>query len=249
MRRPIVAGNWKMNGTQSEAAALIDGILAGLDTITNAEVVVCPPFTLIAMVAKALNSSSVGYGAQNLNVHDVGAYTGEVSGPMLRDLGCTYVIVGHSERRALYGESDDIVAEKFRAAQQHGLVPILCVGETLEQREKGQTEKVIATQLEAVVDTVGIEGFSEAVIAYEPIWAIGTGMTATPQQAQEVHRFIREKLSGLDSTISANLRLQYGGSVKEANARGLFDQPDIDGGLIGGASLQADEFLNICRAA
>ncbi len=249
MRRPIVAGNWKMHGTQSEAATLIDGILAGLDTIENAEVVVCPPFTLISFVAKVLNSSGIGHGAQNLNVNDVGAYTGEVSGPMLQDLGCTYVIVGHSERRALYGENDDIVADKFRAAQQHGLVPILCVGEALEQREKNQTEKVITRQLDAVIDIVGIEGFSQAVIAYEPIWAIGTGMTATPEQAQDVHRFIREKLSGLDSTIAANLRLQYGGSVKGANAQGLFNQPDIDGGLIGGASLQADEFLNICRAA
>ena len=249
MRRPIVAGNWKMNGTQSEAAMLIDGILAGLDTVENVDVVVCPPFTLISFVASVLNGSGIGYGAQNLNVNDVGAYTGEVSGPMLRDLGCTYVIVGHSERRALYGESDDIVAEKFRAAQQHSLVPILCVGETLEQREKNQTEKVITRQLDAVIDIVGIQGFGEAVIAYEPIWAIGTGMTATPEQAQDVHRFVREKLSGLDSKIAANLRLQYGGSVKGTNARGLFDQPDIDGGLIGGASLQADEFLNICRAA
>jgi triosephosphate isomerase len=238
-----------MNGTQSEAATLIDGILTGLDAVKNAEVVVCPPFTLISIVAEALNSSGISYGAQNLNVNDAGAYTGEVSGPMLRDLGCTYVIVGHSERRALYDESDDIVAEKFRAAQQHGLVPILCVGETLEQREKNQTEKLITRQLDAVIDIVGIEGFSQAVIAYEPIWAIGTGMTATPEQAQDVHHFIREKLTGLDSTIAANLRLQYGGSVKGANAQGLFDQADIDGGLIGGASLQADEFLNICRAA
>lgn len=249
MRRPIVAGNWKMNGTQSEAATLIDGILAGRDSVKNAEVVVCPPFTLIAVVADALNGSGIGYGAQTLNVNDVGAYTGEVSGPMLQDLGCTYVIVGHSERRALYGESDDIVADKFRAAQRHGLVPILCIGETLEQRENNETESVITRQLDAVIDIVGIEGFSQAVIAYEPIWAIGTGMTATPEQAQDVHRFIREKLSGLDSSIAANLRLQYGGSVKGANAQGLFDQPDIDGGLIGGASLQADEFLNICRAS
>jgi triosephosphate isomerase len=248
MRRPIVAGNWKMNGTQSEAATLIDGILAGLDTVENTEVIVCPPFTLISFVAEALNNSDVGYGAQNLNVNDAGAYTGEVSGPMLRDLGCTYVIVGHSERRAVYGESDDIVAEKFRAAQQHDLVPILCVGESLQQRENNQTEKVITEQLDAVIDLVGIEGFSQAVVAYEPIWAIGTGMTATPEQAQDVHRFIRDKLSGLDGTIAANLRLQYGGSVKGANAQGLFDQPDIDGGLIGGASLDADEFLNICRA-
>ncbi len=249
MRRPIVAGNWKMNGTRSEAATLISGIVAGVNSVNTAEIVVCPPFTLISVVADALAGSGIGYGAQNLNVHDVGAFTGEVSGPMLRDLGCTYVIVGHSERRALYGESDDLVADKFRAAQQHGLVPILCVGETLDQREKHQTEKVIIRQLDAVVDTVGIEGFNKAVIAYEPIWAIGTGMTATPEQAQEVHRFIREKLSGLDRNIATNLRLQYGGSVKGANARGLLDQPDIDGGLIGGASLQADEFLNICRAA
>lgn len=249
MRRPIVAGNWKMNGTQSEAAPLIDGILSGLDSVSNAEVVVCPPFTLLSMVADALSGSSMSHGAQNLNVKEFGAYTGEVSGPMLRDLGCTYVIVGHSERRALYGESDGVVADKFHAAQQHGLVPILCVGETLEQRTTNETEAVITRQLDAVINIVGIEGFGNAVIAYEPVWAIGTGMTATPEQAQDVHQFIREKLSGLDSTIAANLRLQYGGSVKGANAQGLFAQPDIDGGLIGGASLQADEFLDICRAA
>jgi triosephosphate isomerase len=238
-----------MNGTRSEAAPLIDGILSGFDSVNNAEVVVCPPFTLISMVADAVGGSGMGYGAQNLNVKDFGAYTGEVSGPMLRDLGCTYVIVGHSERRALYGESDDIVADKFLAAQQHGLVPILCVGETLEQRKTNDTQAVITRQLDAVIDVVGIEGFGNAVVAYEPVWAIGTGMTATPEQAQDVHRFIREKLSGLDSTIASSLRLQYGGSVKGSNAQGLFAQPDIDGGLIGGASLQADEFLDICRAA
>ncbi len=248
MRRPIVAGNWKMNGTQSEAAALIEGIRSGLADVKNAEVVVCPPFTLISLVAAALDGSGISYGAQNLNVYDAGAYTGEVSGPMLRDLGCTYVIVGHSERRALYGESDDVVAEKFRAAQQHGLVPILCVGETLEQRVDNDTETVIARQLDAVVDTVGIEAFGQAVIAYEPVWAIGTGMTATPEQAQAVHQFIRDKLAALDGAIADGLRLQYGGSVKGANAQGLFGQPDIDGGLIGGASLHAEEFLNVCRA-
>ncbi len=249
MRQQIVAGNWKMNGVRATAAELIEGILAGVDTVERAEVVVCPPYTLIPQVAQALDDRGISYGAQDLNVNEFGAFTGEVSGPMLRDFGCKYVIVGHSERRALYGDSNNIVAEKFNAAQRHELIPILCVGETLAERQEDETEAVINAQLDAVIDAAGISGFSRAVIAYEPVWAIGTGMTATPDQAQLVHLFIRDKLRGLDSTIADEVRLLYGGSVKADNALGLFGQPDIDGGLIGGASLNAYEFLNICRAA
>jgi triosephosphate isomerase len=182
-------------------------------------------------------------------VHKSGAYTGEISGPMLRDYGCTYVIVGHSERRTLYGETDAMVAEKYGAAQVAGLIPILCVGETLQEREANQTEAVVARQLDAVLDKHGIGSFKNAVIAYEPVWAIGTGKTATPQQAQEVHRFIRSRLTPKDKTVAENTRILYGGSMKGSNARELLTQADIDGGLIGGASLQAEEFLTICRAA
>ena len=238
-----------MHGTKSEASALIDGVRAGMETVNNAEVVVCPPYTLIPLVAQILNNTSIIYGGQNLNANKFGAYTGEISGPMLKDLGCTYVIVGHSERRAFYRETNEIVAEKFQAAQEHGLTPILCVGETLEQRKNNQTESIINEQLDAVIERVGINGFARAVIAYEPVWAIGTGMTATPDQAQDVHHYIREKLLRLEPTIADALRIQYGGSVKAINAADLFGQPDIDGGLIGGASLDSEEFLTICRAA
>jgi triosephosphate isomerase len=249
MRRPIVAGNWKMNGTRSGAVKLINGILSGLSSVATAQVVVCPPSILIPSVAEAANGSGLAHGAQNLSMHEFGAYTGEISGPMLTEFGCTHVIVGHSERRALYGESSAIVADKFRAAQEHGLIPILCVGETLEQREENETEAVVASQLGAVLDLVGIQSFADAVIAYEPVWAIGTGKTATPEQAQDVHRFIRERLAELDGPIAQDVRILYGGSVNASNAKGLFAQSDIDGGLIGGASLKADEFLEVCRAA
>jgi triosephosphate isomerase len=200
-------------------------------------------------VAERLAGSAVGWGGQNLSAHKSGAYTGEVSGPMLKDFACTYVIVGHSERRTYCGEDDQLVAEKFAAAQGHGLVPILCIGETLAERERGQTEQVVARQLDAVLAKVSIAGFKNAVIAYEPVWAIGTGKTATPEQAQAVHHFIRAKLAGLDPGIAAGVRILYGGSMKGSNAKELIGQADIDGGLIGGASLQAEEFLTICRAA
>jgi triosephosphate isomerase (TIM) len=249
MRRPMVAGNWKMHGNQAEAAALVDGIVKGAGEVKNADVVVCPPFILIPLVKEKLAGGKVAWGGQNLNVHAQGAYTGEVSGPMLADYGCRYVIVGHSERRALYGETDSVVADKFQAAQAAGLIPILCVGETLEQREGGKTEDVVARQLDAVVAKAGIAAFAKSVLAYEPVWAIGTGKTASPQQAQDVHRFIRERLAQQDARIANELRILYGGSVKGSNAQELFGQADIDGGLIGGASLKADEFLTICRAA
>ncbi len=249
MRRRVVAGNWKMNGTQAEAAALIRGIEQGLGDVRRTEVLVCPPFVLIPIVAEWLGGSRVAWGGQNLSAHKSGAYTGEVSGPMLRDFGCSHVIVGHSERRALYGEDDQTVAEKFRAAQGVGLVPILCVGETLAERESNETERVVARQIDAVVGMVGIGAMDSAIVAYEPVWAIGTGRTATPEQAQAVHAFIRGRLAQTSSTVAERLRILYGGSVKGANARQLFAQPDIDGGLIGGASLDAQEFLGICRAA
>lgn len=249
MRRPVVAGNWKMNGTQVEAAALISGIEQGLGDVTHAEILVCPPFVLIPVVAEWLSGSRIAWGGQNLSPHKSGAYTGEVSGAMLRDFGCSHVIVGHSERRALYGESDQVVAEKFRAAQGVGLAPILCVGETLAEREANETEAVVARQLDAVVKLAGIAALDHAIVAYEPVWAIGTGKTATPEQAQGVHAFIRARLAQISPTVAERLRILYGGSVKAANARQLFGQPDIDGGLIGGASLDAQEFLAICRAA
>lgn len=250
MRRPLVVGNWKMNGTQAEAEELIDGIISGRGSVGKAEVAVCPPFILIPLVAnKIASDSGIVWGGQNLDPHAGGAYTGEISGAMLRDYDCTYVIVGHSERRGLYGEDDETVASKFQAAQTAGLTPILCVGELLEERETNRTEAVIGRQLDAVLGRVGIAGFNDAVVAYEPVWAIGTGKTATPEQAQEVHAYIRGKLSGKDRDIADALRILYGGSVKADNASELFGRPDVDGGLIGGASLKAEEFINICRAA
>jgi triosephosphate isomerase len=249
MRRPMVAGNWKMHGNQAEAAALVDGIVKGVGEVKQTDVVVCPPFILIPLVKEKLAGGKVAWGGQNLNVHAQGAYTGEVSGPMLVDYGCRYVIVGHSERRALYGETDAVVADKFQAAQAAGLIPILCVGETLEEREGGKTEDVVARQLDAVIAKSGIAAFPKSVLAYEPVWAIGTGKTASPQQAQDVHRYIRERLAQQDARVANELRILYGGSVKGSNAKDLFGQADIDGGLIGGASLKADEFLTICRAA
>ena len=248
-RRPLVAGNWKMHGTQAEAAALINGICQGLANVKAAEVAVCPPTILIPPVSALLKGSVVAWGGQNLSAHKSGAYTGEISGAMLKDYGCTYAIVGHSERRALYGESDKLVAEKFSAAQAAGLIPILCIGETLAEREANQTEAVVARSLDAVVAMHGIAALKNSVIAYEPVWAIGTGKTASPQQAQDVHAFIRGRLATHDKTVADGLRILYGGSVKGANAKELFGQTDIDGGLIGGASLQAEEFLTICRAA
>ncbi|KPK14158.1 MAG: triosephosphate isomerase [Betaproteobacteria bacterium SG8_41] len=248
-RRPFVAGNWKMNGSRAESAALLDGVKAGVSNASKAEVAVCPPFILIPLAAEKLAGSAVAWGGQNLNVNKSGAFTGEISGPMLKDFGCSYVIVGHSERRSLYGESDATVAEKYGAAQAHGLIPILCVGETLAEREGNQTEAVVARQLDAVLAKHGVASLKNAIIAYEPVWAIGTGKTATPQQAQDVHRFIRERIAKQDKGVADAVRILYGGSMKGSNAGELIGQPDIDGGLIGGASLVADEFLAICRAA
>ncbi|NIM70164.1 MAG: triose-phosphate isomerase [Xanthomonadales bacterium] len=247
MRKLMVAGNWKMHGSTTMIRQLMDGIEAGLETSCLAEVVVFPPFPYLPLVSELAAGGRVAWGAQNLNPNPQGAHTGEVSADMLVEFGCRYVLVGHSERRALYAETSTGVAEKFRAALEAGLQPVLCVGETLEQREAGETEAVVARQLDAVLAAVGIEGFSEAVVAYEPVWAIGTGHTATPEQAQAVHAYIRHKFAALDGTIAGQLRILYGGSVKGSNAADLFAREDIDGGLVGGASLTAEGFLDICR--
>jgi triosephosphate isomerase (TIM) len=249
MRQTLVAGNWKMNGSKQSITALLDGLLQGMTEIKKAEVAVCPPFVYLSLVAERLHGSAINWGAQNLSQEQPGAFTGEVAAAMLNDFACKYVLVGHSERRALYGESDALVAQKFAVARKAGLKPILCVGELLEERETGQTEAVVARQLDAVIDLEGIGAFADAVIAYEPVWAIGTGKTASPQQAQDVHAFIRQKLASRDAQVAANTQILYGGSVKGSNAAELFAMADIDGGLIGGASLKADEFLMICKAA
>ena len=248
MRRKFVAGNWKMNGALAQNAALLDAIRRGMAAIPTVDCAVCVPFPYLAQAQQKLSGSGVKWGAQDVHQLDKGAYTGEVSAAMLRDFACSYVIVGHSERRALYGESSHLVAEKFIAAQLAGITPILCLGETLEQREKGVTEAVVAEQLDALIMRVGAQVLSDSVLAYEPVWAIGTGKTATSEQAQAVHQFIRQHVAAHDSQIASGLCILYGGSVKANNAAELFSMPDIDGGLIGGASLVADEFLAICRA-
>lgn len=249
MRDILVAGNWKMNGSSAANDALVDGIIAAMPTAENVQMLVCPPFPYLAAVAGRLAGSRLSLGAQTVSEHDSGAYTGEIAASMLVEIGCRFVIVGHSERRALYGESSADVAAKFMAAQGAGLKPILCVGESLEERQAGNTETVVDEQLQAVVEAAGIAAFDNAVIAYEPVWAIGTGMTASPEQAQDVHAHIRSRLLAHDETVAAGVQILYGGSVKGENAAGLFGMPDIDGGLIGGASLKPDDFLAIANAA
>lgn len=248
MRQKLVAGNWKLNGSKASIETLVSGILAGLDGMDNVGVAVCAPYVYIPMTQDLLSGSKVGLGSQDIADQDSGAFTGEVSGPMLKEFGCQYAIVGHSERRSLYCEQDEDTARKFAAARKHGLTPILCVGETLAEREGNITEEVVARQLDAVIALEGVEALNDAVIAYEPVWAIGTGKTASPQQAQDVHAFIRGKIAGLNEAVAAKVQILYGGSVKGANAAELFAMPDIDGGLIGGASLDAQEFLAICKA-
>ena len=251
MRQILVAGNWKMNGTRSSATDLVGAVKQGLTALGDVQVAVCPPFVYLAEVAKLLQGTQIALGGQDVCPETgEGAYTGEVSGAMLRDVGCSHVIVGHSERRAMYGDSDEVVARKFFAAQATGLTPIVCVGELLKERENGTTESVVARQLDAVLaQEGGAAALGRAVIAYEPVWAIGTGRTATPQQAQDVHAFIRERIAGHDAAVAAAVQILYGGSVKAGNAAELFAMPDIDGGLIGGASLDAEQFLAICSAA
>jgi triosephosphate isomerase len=234
MRARLVAGNWKMHGSLAANAALLDALVAA-----GVECAVCVPFPYLAHAAERLRGTRVALGAQNLSEHASGAYTGEVSAAMLGEFGCRYVLAGHSERRQLYGESDGTVAAKFAAARDGGITPILCVGETLPEREAGRTQEVVARQLDAVLARGAI---GDAVVAYEPVWAIGTGRTATPEQAQEVHAFLRQRLS-------ASTTILYGGSVKPGNAAAIFGMPDVDGGLIGGASLVAGDFIAICRAA
>lgn len=248
MRQPLVAGNWKLNGSLESVSALLAGITEQISAAGTTEVAVCPPFVYLQHAGQLLRDTGIALGAQDCSDQAQGAYTGEVSAAMLGELGCTYVIVGHSERRHIYGESDELVAAKFAQALENGLVPILCVGETLEERESGQTEAVIARQLDAVLASSGIEGFGKAVIAYEPVWAIGTGKTATPEQAQQVHAFVRARLGSQDEGIAGGVRILYGGSMKPENAGALLQENDIDGGLIGGASLKAEDFVAIAAS-
>ena len=248
MRKKIVAGNWKMHGSRAQNAALLEAISSAI-TDERVSCVVCPPYVYLQDAARLLRSSAVALGAQDVCAEAVGAYTGEVSAAMLQDVGCRYTLVGHSERRALYGDSNALVARKFVAALSRELTPILCVGEQLAEREAGHTREIVGAQLDAILQLAGVQSLGGAVVAYEPVWAIGTGRTATPEQAQEVHDFIRQRVAKEDAKIAAGLRVLYGGSVKAGNARGIFAMPDVDGGLIGGASLKADEFLAIVAAA
>ena len=249
MRRSLVVGNWKMNGSREKSRALLDDILKGLGQDLKADVGICPPFVHLPELADALQGSSVLLGSQNVADQDEGAFTGEISALMLKEFGCRLAIVGHSERRIIYGESSALVAARYSKAIDHGLIPILCIGETLEERESERTFDVIGEQLDAVLNSAGVASLAKAVIAYEPVWAIGTGRTASTEQAQEVHCWIRSRIARLDSDVSENLQVLYGGSVKPDNAAALFSMPDIDGGLIGGASLDANSFLKICHSA
>jgi len=249
MRNFLVAGNWKMNGSTAANEALVSGIVAGAPEGEGVQLLVCPPLPYLAAVAGWVAGSKVVLGAQNVSEHESGAFTGETAPSMLKDVGCQYVIVGHSERRAIFGETSAQVAAKFQAAQVAGVTPILCVGETLEEREASATKRVIDEQLDAVLETAGASSFAAAVIAYEPVWAIGTGMTATPEQAQVVHKHIRQRLAEHDAELAEKVQILYGGSMKGENAPGLLCMPDIDGGLIGGASLKANDFLAIAEAA
>jgi len=248
MRRSLVVGNWKMNGSREKARALASAIVAGVAG-AKADVGISPPFVHLPEVGEILAGSPVLLGSQNVADQDEGAYTGEVSGSLLKEFGVSLAIVGHSERRALYGESNELVAARYVKAIEHGLIPILCIGETLEERESDRTFDVVGEQLDAVLNLAGVASLAKAVIAYEPVWAIGTGRTASTEQAQEVHAWIRAKIAGLDANVAENLQILYGGSVKADNAQALFAQPDIDGGLIGGASLDAASFLKIVHSA
>lgn len=250
MRQMFVAGNWKMHGTKASIKTLITELNASISGVKGVDIAICPPAVYLDYVSHALSVTNVKLGAQNSAIEpSEGAFTGETSVAMLKDVGCQYVILGHSERRSLFGETNQEVAEKVKTVLGSGLTPILCVGETLEEREAGKLETVISAQMNAVLDVIGIKAFEKVVIAYEPVWAIGTGKTATAQQAQEVHAFIRSLLASSDAAVANKVIIQYGGSVKPNNAKELFEQPDIDGGLIGGASLNAEDFVAICQAA
>ena len=241
-----MAGNWKMNASKESVNKLVMGILSGMSNVSS-EVVICAPFPYLSQVEALITHSQVRLGAQNLNTNMSGAFTGEVSADMIKDFGAQHVIVGHSERRSFYGETNTIVAEKVKAALDSGLIPLFCVGETLEQREAGETESVVAAQINTVADLVGIDAFLNIVVAYEPVWAIGTGVTASPEQAQEVHAFIRQLLANNNYDVAQQAPILYGGSMNAANAKELIACADIDGGLIGGASLKPEDFLQICR--
>lgn len=249
MRPSIVAGNWKMHGSKASVAELLAGLREKESQIKDVEVVVCPPAIFIDQAERALLGSQLILGAQDVNANEIGAHTGEIALSMLEEFSCRYVIVGHSERRSLYGESDEMAAEKVFASISAGLIPVLCVGESLEERQQGKTNAVVVEQLRAVIARVGVASFAKIVVAYEPVWAIGTGHSATPEQAQEVHAVIRRCIAEEDATVAGQLPILYGGSVKPGNAAELFAMPDIDGGLIGGASLKADDFMSICMAA
>ncbi|KRG85529.1 triosephosphate isomerase [Stenotrophomonas daejeonensis] len=248
MRRKIVAGNWKLHGSRQFASELVGQVAAGLP-LEGVELVILPPLPYLGDLVEDFEGTALAFGAQDVSSNEKGAYTGEVSASMLVDVGAGYGLVGHSERRQYHHESSELVARKFVAAANAGLVPVLCVGETLEQREAGATEQVIAAQLAPVLELAGVAAFARAVVAYEPVWAIGTGRTATPGQAQAVHAFIRGEVAGRDARIADSLPILYGGSVKPDNAAELFAQPDVDGGLVGGASLVAADFLAIAQAA
>ena len=238
-----------MNGSLETARKLVSGIIKGMmNTGSGCEIAVFPPFPYLGLVQDLAKGSDLGWGGQNLSDQVSGAYTGEIAAEMLLEFGCRYVLVGHSERRSFFGDNDDWVAAKVARAQQSSLTPVLCVGETLEQREAGETETIVGAQIDAVLEKIGISGFGQLVVAYEPVWAIGTGLTASPEQAQDVHAFIRTKLAALDAIMAGQVRILYGGSVKGSNAAELFGMQDIDGGLIGGASLTHEEFLKICLA-
>lgn len=249
MRKNIVAGNWKMNGSKASVVELLEGIKKGAHSVQNVDLIVFPSFPFLAEIQNNLENSNIAWGAQNLSYQASGAYTGEVSADMLKDFGCRYVLVGHSERRTIFAETDAVVAAKFDRACQHGLIPVLCIGETLEEREQNKTIEVVTRQLEAVLQLEhGVEYLYNSIIAYEPVWAIGTGLTATPEQAQEIHRQIRALISKHDANLATQLQILYGGSVKPSNAKELFSMPDIDGGLIGGASLNANDFIEIGKS-
>ena len=248
MRRKLVAGNWKMCGSLAQNEKLLTEVVAGTAHISEVDCVVCVPFPYMFQAQQLLSGTAVKWGAQDVHRMDKGAYTGEVAASMLCEFGCEYVIVGHSERRSYFGESSHQVAEKFAASQKAGLIPILCVGELLEHRENETTEDVVAEQIDAVISLLGVQALRKAIVAYEPVWAIGTGKTASPIQAQAVHAFIRQRVGRHDSQLADGLCILYGGSVKATNAAEIFAMPDIDGGLIGGASLVAEEFIAICNA-
>ncbi len=247
MRQSLIMGNWKMNGSRAESQALAKAIVDGLNA-GDQGIAVCVPFVYLSDVRSIIESTPLALGAQNVADHEKGAYTGEISASMLKDCGCTYALVGHSERRTYYGDTDESVAARFCQAQKQGVVPVLCIGETLEEREQDKTFAVIDQQLTAVIEAAGIDALANSVIAYEPVWAIGTGKTATAEQAQEVHQYIRAGLAKLNQSVADKIQILYGGSMKPENAKELLSMEDIDGGLIGGASLDADSFLSIYRS-